>query len=101
MYLDHNVLGPKSFSSVLGDAGVAVSDANISSWCLGIPGRDDAKRYAYVSPKSGKTIYALEYETCVPAKPSMHEVWQFDHDFTESEALEALGARSYFNRKMG
>ncbi|WP_028312576.1 hypothetical protein [Derxia gummosa] len=101
MFLDHNVLGPRSFASVLNEAGVSINDADNAAWCLAIPGRDEAKRYSYVSPKSGKTIFALEYTTCIPAKPGMHEVWQFDHDFSEQEAIEVLGNRSYHNRKMG
>jgi len=101
MLISHDVLGPKSFALVMQEAGVTIANEPIIAWPLGIKGRSTVQRYTYVSPKSGNTVWVLSY--CEPLMPSgeHHEVWQFDHSFTESDAVASLDQFSSLNIRHG
>ncbi|GAB4063189.1 hypothetical protein [Uliginosibacterium sediminicola] len=99
MLISHDILGPKSFALVMQEAGVAIESEPILSWPLGIKGRSTVQRYTYLSPKSGKTVWVLSYSEPLMPAGEHHEVWQFDHAFSESEAVASLDQHSSLNSR--
>lgn len=101
MLISHDILGPKSFASVMQDAGLALEELPMVSWPLGVKGRSSVQHYRYVSPKSGQTVHVLSYCEPMVSAGAHHEVWQFDAPFSEAEAIASLDKYSFHNRHMG
>lgn len=58
-----------------------------------------ASKSSYVSPNTGKTIFVLERNNTYAADAYYNDVWQFDHDFTATEAADFIRAHDAEKRK--
>jgi hypothetical protein len=90
MLISHDLLGPRSFLSIMEAAGIVLSELPMPGWQLGRPGRQLIRRYSYESPRTQQTVFVLSCTQHLPAAGTQHQVWQFDHEFSEAEALALL-----------
>ncbi|GAA5171950.1 hypothetical protein [Viridibacterium curvum] len=101
MLISHDILGPKSFTAVMQEAGVAIEEVPMVSWPLGVKGQSKVLHYSYVSRRSGQTVHVLSYSEPLMPKGEYHEIWQFDAPFSEAEAVASLDKHSYLNGRLG
>jgi hypothetical protein len=90
MLISHDLLGPRSFLSITEAAGIVLSELPMPGWQVGRPGRQLVRRYSYDSPRTQQTVFVLSCTQHSPAVGAQHQVWQFDHEFSEAEAIALL-----------
>lgn len=91
--LKYHQLDCQTLTDALKEQNIVVTELVDLSSYVPHPAYGGACKSSYVSPRSGKTIYALERNALYAPDAWLNEVWQFDEDFTASEAVQFLSQK--------
>ena len=88
--LKYHQLDCQTLTEALKEQGIIVTEIVDLSNLVPHVAYGGACKSSYVSPRSGKIIYALERNALYAPDAWLNDVWQFDEDFTISEAVRFL-----------
>ena len=88
--IDHTFLDCLTIEGVANRLKIGIAmlaDLSNVAPCVGFGG---VAKYRYISPYSGKPIWVLQRSGYYDCDAFACDVWQFDQDFTEDQAVEFL-----------